>query len=120
MKIIGSTLHGILDYLTVIFLALSPSLFEMEGILKNFTYGLAAVHLALTILTRFELGLIKIIPFKIHGLIELLVAVALTAVAFWFNKNGNLQGFYYYLWLALIIVLVFVLTDFKSGTAKGN
>ena len=120
MKIISSKVHGILDYVTVIFLALSPTLFHMEGNLKNFTYGLAAVHLLLTVLTRFEFGLIKLIPFKIHGLIELIVAVALAAVAFWFYSDNNILGFYFYIWLCIIILAVFLLTDFSSGTARGN
>ena len=115
MKIISSKVHGILDYITVIFLALSPTLFHMEGNLKNFMYGLAIVHLLLTILTRFEFGIIKLIPFKVHGLIELVVAVALAAAAFWFYHNNNTLGFYFYIWLAIVISIVFLLTDFGSG-----
>ncbi len=120
MKIITSKIHGILDYLTVIFFALSPTLFHMEGNLKNFTYALAFVHLLLTIFTRFELGLVKLIPFKIHGLIELVVAIALTAVSLWFNHNNNTLGFYYYLWIAIVIAIVFLLTDFSSNKEAGN
>ena len=121
MKIISSKIHGFLDYLTVVFLAFSPTLFHMEGNLKNFTYGLAVVHLLLTILTRFEAGLIKIIPFRIHGFIELLFAIALTGGAFWFKPHDNSTlGYYYYIWLALIILVVFVMTDFKSSRSGGN
>ena len=114
MKIISSRLHGILDYTVVIFLLASPILFKMEGNLCNFTYSLAAIHFLLTILTRFELGIFKIIPFPLHGLIEFLVAIALVLVSFWFNKNGNSLGYYYYLYFAISIMLVFVITDFKG------
>jgi len=117
MKIINSKVHGILDYLTVVFLAASPTLFDMEGDLRTFTYILAAVHLLLTVLTRFELGIIKVIPFPIHGIIEILVAVSLAGVSLYFNQQDNMKGFYYYIWLAVVIALVFLLTDFKNNEA---
>jgi len=114
MKIISPKLHAILDYIVVIFLLASPALFKMDGILCSFTYGVAAIHLLLTILTRFELGLIKVIPFPLHGIIEFFAAIALALVSFWFNKNGNAFGFYYYLYFAIAIILVFTLTDYKG------
>lgn len=115
MKIISSKVHGILDYLTSIFLFAAPALFEMDGSLCNFTYTLAAIHLVLTALTNFEPGIFKIIPFRIHGLIEVIVSVALIAVAFWFSSNGSDLGFYFYIGLAIVILIVFLLTDFKGS-----
>ena len=114
MKIISSKLHGILDYSVVLFLLASPTLFKMEGTLCTFTYALGVIHFLLTILTNFELGIIKIIPFPIHGLIEFFVAIALALISFWFNRNGNALGYYYYLYFSIAIMLVFVLTDFKG------
>ena len=115
MKIISSKVHGILDYLTVIFLFAAPTLFKMEGTLCTFTYALASIHFLLTALTNFEVGIFKVIPFRIHGLIELVVSVALIAVAFWFNSNGSELGFYFYIGLAVVILIVFLLTDFKGS-----
>jgi len=115
MKIISSKTHGILDYLVVIFLLAAPSLFKMEGNLCTFTYALAAIHFLLTILTRFEFGLIKVIPLPLHGLIEFFVAIALALVSFWFNKNGNTLGFYFYLYFSIAIMFVFILTDYKGS-----
>ncbi|MEO7962027.1 MAG: hypothetical protein ABIR19_10800 [Ginsengibacter sp.] len=118
MKIISPTVHAILDYATVIFLLAAPSLFAMEGPLSTFTYALAGIHFLLTILTSFPLGLIKVIPFRIHGIIEVIVSLALAGVAFWFKSNDSLTGFYFYLVLAVIIMIVFVLTDFKENSPK--
>lgn len=115
MKIISSKAHAILDYATVAFLLAAPSLFGMEGTLSTFTYVLAAVHFVLTALTSFELGLLKVIPFKMHGLIEVVVAVVLAGVAFWFRSNDNDLGFYFYIGLAIVIMIVFLLTDFTSA-----
>ncbi len=116
MKVINAKAHGILDYLTVAFLFLSPTLFGMDGTLAAFTYILGVVHLLLTILTDFEVGLIKVIPFRVHGIIEIIVAIALGIVAYWFYTLDNLPGFYFYLVVAMVILLVFFLTDFTSDT----
>lgn len=115
MKIISSKVHGLLDYATVVFLLAAPTIFKMEGTLCTLTYILAGVHFALTALTAFEVGLVKIIPFKLHGVIEIVVAVALGGVALWFKNNDNALGFYFYSGLAIVIMIVFLLTDFKSA-----
>lgn len=118
MKIISSKVHGLLDYATVIFLLLSPMLFGMQGNLATFTYALGAIHFTLTILTAFEVGLIKVIPFRLHGLIEIFVAIALVGAAFWFRSQDNGLGYHFYLALAVVILLVFMLTDFTSADRK--
>jgi len=120
MKIISSKVHGILDYATSAFLLLSPTLFKMDGSLCTITYILGVVHFCLTALTIFGVGIIKIIPFRIHGLIEVVVAIGLAALAFWFYHNDNTLGFYFYMALAVTIMLVFVLTDFKTSSINNR
>lgn len=118
MKVISSKVHGILDYATVVFLLASPTIFKMEGSLCTFTYVLAGVHFALTALTAFEAGLVKVIPFKIHGFIEVVVSLALAGVALWFRNNDNSLGFYFYIGLAIVIMVVFLLTDFTTAPKR--
>ena len=74
---LNSRIHGIIDYGVVIFLWLSPTFFGLPQITALFTYILGGVHLALTILTDFEMGLLKIVPLKVHGWIELIVSIIL-------------------------------------------
>ena len=64
---INSKIHGIIDYVVVLFLWAAPSLFNLPEVTSTFTYVLGGVHLALTVLTRFELGLFKVIPFRIRA-----------------------------------------------------
>lgn len=111
-------MHGILDYLLIVFVFASPTIFKMEGTLCTITYILAAVHLAMTVSTDFELGLIKLIPFRIHGLLEVVVTITLAILAFWFYNNGYEIGFYFYMALAIVIMIVFILTDFKTIPQK--
>ena len=114
MKIISSKMHGVIDYLLIAFVFASPTIFNMEGALCTITYILGGVHLAVTLSTDFELGLIKVIPFRIHGLLEVVVTITLAILATWFYSNGYETGFYYYMVLAIVIIIVFILTDFKT------
>jgi len=91
----------------------------MEGTLSTITYSLAAVHLLVTLTTDFELGLVKLIPFRIHGLLEIVVSIALAILAVWFYNSGYEAGFNYYIALAVVIMIVFILTDFKTPVNKG-
>jgi hypothetical protein len=115
MKILSSKVHGIIDYILVLFLATSPYLFKMESPLCIITYSLACVHFLLTILTNFEPGILKLIPFRVHGFIELIVAIGLGSLSLWFREKGNGLGFYYFAGLAVAILIVFNLTDFKGA-----
>jgi hypothetical protein len=118
MRLINSRLHGVLDYIVVAFLYAAPTLFNMDYMLEMFIYSTATLYLALAIITRFELGLIKILSFRIHGLIEVLLAVLFTSLAFWFNQQDDITGFYFYLWFAVLIMGVFVLTDFSTSDRR--
>lgn len=114
---VSSRIHGIIDYLSVAFLWLSPTMFDLPEVTSNFTYILGGIHLLLTILTNFELGIIKIVPLKIHSIIELLVALGLFGVAF---ILGNMEGSLarnFYLAFAFILLIFWYLTEYKAKEA---
>ena len=115
MKKLSPRVHSILDYFTVLFLLLSPSLFDMQTPGSVFTYVLAIVHLVLTLLTDFPAGVFKVVPLKIHGLIEIIVSIALIAIAVWFRRSGDNVSFYYYLIFAVILFIVWTTSEYKSG-----
>ena len=56
MKIISIKAHGVLDYVTVVAFAAIPSIFSLSGIPAYLSYTLAVVHLSMTLLTNFPLG----------------------------------------------------------------
>ena len=114
MKLLNSKIHGVIDYAVVLFLWLSPTLFGLGSITSIFTYILGAVHLILTITTNFEFGLIKIIPFKIHAIVELMVSIVLFAAAFYLGSlEGNLSR-NFYICFAIAVFLTWLITDYKT------
>ena len=116
MKILNSKIHGIVDYLFVLFLLASPTVFGLQGRAELFTYLLGAIHLVVTICTNFEYGLIRIILFKHHGWIELIVSFALVGVALYLGEVENELSRNFYFAVAILVFLTCLLTDYKSET----
>lgn len=113
MKIISSKTHAILDFVTVIALLAVPDLISLTHNATILSYTLAGIHFFMTIMTDFSGGIFKIIPFQMHGYIELLVGVALIALAFTVFKGDSTDEIYYAC-VGLIILIVFSITDYNK------
>lgn len=112
MQIISAKPHGVIDYLVVAFLLISPKLFGFTGLLANFTYAIAGVHFILTLLTNFNVGLFKVIPMPLHGLLELIVGIALIIVAF-AVFNYTEAGMVFYSLFGGAVLMVWYFTDYS-------
>ncbi|MFN9965263.1 MAG: hypothetical protein ACK52N_00165, partial [Lysobacteraceae bacterium] len=64
MKMLNASIHSTLDYVTVVVFASAPTLLDFSGAPAVLAYLLAAVHLAMTVLTDMPFGLVKIIPMR--------------------------------------------------------
>lgn len=67
MKVISPHMHGYLDFLTVILFLLVPALFGLNQVSALLVYSSAAAHLIMTLAPDFPFGIVKIIPFPVHG-----------------------------------------------------
>ena len=113
MKIISPKVHAILDYAVALFLIIAPNFINLSAFAATFSMALGAVHFLLSILTIFKGGAFKLVPFHIHGYIELIVSLSLGVLAFTiFGKN--MMDHFYFASLALAILIVFLLTDYKA------
>jgi len=115
MKIINPKIHGCLDYLVVLVFLAAPSLLHFSGTPAVLSYALAGVHLALTLLTNFPLGLVKVIPLKIHGYIELAVGPCLIALPFVLGLSSQPVVPAFYMTCGIVILAVWALTDYKAS-----
>jgi len=113
MKFISPTIHGLIDYLVVVFLLTSPATFGFTGLLAGFTYALGIIHLLLTVCTDYKPGIFKFIPLTIHSGIELMVGVLLIVIAYTLFSN-NPEGKLFYVIFGTVILLTWLLTDYKG------
>lgn len=120
MKVLNSKIHGAIDYIFVLFLWVSPSIFGLQEKATLLTYLLGAIHLIVTVITNFEFGLIKILPFKIHGWIELIVSFALVGVAFYLGSvEGELSRNFYFA-IAVLVFLTWLLSDYSIQSDRNQ
>ncbi|MFD0940449.1 hypothetical protein [Pedobacter boryungensis] len=115
MKIISPKIHAILDYVFVIFLIVAPNIIGLSTTAATFSMILGGIHLLLTLVTMFKGGVIRLIPFPVHGIIELVVSFTLAVLALTVFRKNMIDHFYYAA-LAITIFIIFILTNFKAKT----
>jgi len=81
MKIISTKVHGILDYLVGILFLAFPYIaaWDKNAPQSQVLFVLGALTLIYSIMTRYELGLFRLIPFGIHLMIDFVSGVFLAA-----------------------------------------
>ena len=111
---IGAVPHGVIDYLLVIILAFGPGMAGFQGRQAWFCYILAAVHFALTILTRFPLGILKHVGFPMHGAIEVIVGVLMIVFPWIAGFARGVLSRNFFMAIGALILLIWFLTDYRG------
>jgi hypothetical protein len=114
MRAIGPLVHGIIDYASVLVLAMAPTLAGFAGKQAMICYALAVVHLLLTLLTRFPLGLFRHVGFPIHGAIELIVGVLLIALPWLANFSAGINSRNFFVSFGFLLLVIWALTDYRN------
>lgn len=115
MNILSARLHGYLDVATVVVFLLAPFLFGLGGYVAAVSWGLAAVHLLMTLLTRFPLGVVKVIPFPVHGLVEVAVGLVLVlAMPRILGAGPGSPARTFFVGAGVVILAVWALTRYRD------
>ncbi|HEY5326500.1 MAG TPA: hypothetical protein VIJ27_05835 [Mucilaginibacter sp.] len=117
MKFISTKIHGLIDLLLLVLLLAAPYYFGFTGVLAMFTYMLAAVQLMLTVLTRYAIGIFKVIPPAVHGSIEFIVGIALIVLAYTLFKD-NADGKLFYVIFGTVLLLTWLVTDYQGAVPQ--
>ena len=111
MKIIPAFVHGIFDYIGGIALLAAPNLFgfaDVGGAAVMVPRIIGLIVLLQSICTRYEVGLVKLIPMKMHLMNDYFASLFLAASPwiFGFNEGPSNQ------WMPHVVVgiAVFVLS----------
>ncbi len=118
MKIISSEAHAALDYLTVVIFALAPTIIGLTDISAVISYVLAVVHLSMTLMTDMPFSLIKLVPIKLHALVELVVGPVLVI-------GGSLlelptQARIFFVAMGVIIFAVWLLSRYSHSAGQSG
>ena len=115
MRVLSPRVHGIIDLVTVVVLALAPFVIGLEGAPAAIAWSLAAIHLLMTLLTRFPMGVWKKIPFFVHGIVELIVGIALLILPSYAGYGPGSPAKRFYLAMGAAILVVWALTAYREG-----
>ncbi|HWH40470.1 MAG TPA: hypothetical protein VNU21_11570 [Usitatibacter sp.] len=114
MNVLSPRIHAALDYLSVLVLVLAPTLFGLNDVAATGAYALAAIHLALTLLTDFPGGVMKVVPLRVHGAVEIVVGVLLVLAPLVIPAATDLgmSGRIFFIGFGAVLVVVWAITDY--------
>jgi hypothetical protein len=116
MRFIDPKTHGVIDYLAVAVLAASPFLFGFAGTTAaTLAYGAAIAQLSLSLFTAYPMGVIRAIPFPIHGMIELSLGLFLSASPWIFGFDEMRTPRNFYLLTGASLFFVWVTTNYEAA-----
>ena len=82
------------------------------------SWGLAVVHLVMTLLTRFPLGVVKVIPFPVHGLVEVAVGLVLVlAMPRLLGAGPGSPARTFFVDAGIVILAIWALTRYRDPPA---
>ncbi len=115
MKIISTKLHGVLDYLVGIILIISPWLFGFanRGAQSAIPVILGIGAIVYSVFSKYELGIFKVIPFRIHLVIDALSGLLLASSPWFFGFAD--QVYMPHLIFGILEIMVVLLTKTQTS-----
>jgi hypothetical protein len=114
LRILAPRPHAIFDYALAVAFLIAPSVAQFSILPAALAYSSALIYLAGALVTQYPLGLVKRMPFALHGLWEVVMA-CLWILAPWFlgfSHEVSPANFFVLSGIALLFVAAF--TDYRA------
>jgi hypothetical protein len=115
MKFITPKIHGILDMLVTVVLFVAPSLFGFGREASAVSYTLGAAYIVVILATAYPYGLVKLLPFTVHGAIELVLSPLLIAMPWIAGFSYDMAGRAFFVAAGVLLFVVWLTTDYKAA-----
>ncbi len=119
-KPIGPTAHGAIDYGFVTMQVLAPRLFGLPGPTRVLCYAFAASQGLLNVLTDHSLGLVRVVPLRVHGQLETPFVPALLLLPWATGALKQQNARRYFLSFFGIALANYLLTDYNAYEPGGS
>lgn len=112
-KPLSRPVHGVLDYLYAAAIAIAPDLlhFEDEETATTLCRSTGLATVVTSLFTRYELGLVKVLPFKGHLAADALTGFLAIGAPWLFKFDGNPRARNTFVGFGLLAFLVVLLTQ---------
>jgi hypothetical protein len=107
--------HGVIDYVVDAVFLLAPSIFNFSPAAATLAYVVAGVHFLMNIFTRYPMGLVKVIPFPIHGTMELIASIVLVLAPNLFGFTTDVNATWFFRISGVAVFGVWSLTNYRSS-----
>lgn len=114
-KPISPKVHGVIDYLTVPLLLAAGPLFGFNGQPAETTSTLAGAVLVYSLFTAYPLGLVKMIPFPVHRVIDVALGGAMLVSPVVLGYDAAARNFF--VSMGVLSLIVVAVTDFSRRAA---
>jgi len=111
---IGAVSHGILDYALAIMLIIGPSVAGFAGVKATWAYIFGGLLFAMALLTRYPLGVVKVVGLALHGFVELLLIACVIAAPWFGSFTSGVTSPRFYWMMGLLMLVLWALTDFRG------
>jgi hypothetical protein len=113
LKILSPTVHGALDYALALAFLFLPGVLGFPNLAANTSQLIGLLYLGVSLLTRYPLGALKLIPFPAHGVLESIMAASWIVLP-WvlgFDEHASARSFFVAAGIGLLAVVL--LTDYQ-------
>ena len=104
MSLLPVSSHRTLDFVTVVGFAIAPFVLPLSAIAAWLAWGLAVVHLVMTLGTAFSDTSNAPVSLRLHASVELLVGIALAALPFVAGWSGTDRWFYVIAGVVILLI----------------
>jgi hypothetical protein len=114
MKFLTPTLHGLGDYAAALVLIVAPFFLGLkeQSMIAHWASIASGVGLIIySLLTDYTFSAAKVIPFKVHLVLDSLAGLVLIALAFVLNLEGIAQGYMIVMGAGVLLVVAVTKTE---------
>lgn len=117
MRILTPRIHGVLDYMLAASFGLAPFLFAFnDSIVEEvLCFAVAGTILVLSLLTRYPLGLLRLIPFPVHGAVEFIASLGLIGLPWLAGFSEDPLARNFFIVNGVLLFAVWLVTDYRGA-----
>lgn len=115
MRFLSPQVHAVLDYVVVAAFALAPLVLPIGEIPAALCWVVSAGQLLLSLLTAYPGGVVTAISFSTHGIVELLLSIALLVAPWALGFDGEPLARNVYLGSGLVLSAMWLVTDYEAA-----
>lgn len=117
MKLLNPLVHGLLDYALAAAFLILPGVLDFSDNAASLSRIIGVSYAGVSLLTKYPLGVLKLIPFPVHGVLESLMAASWIVLPWLAGFQDDSAGRTFFMIAGVGLLLVAAVTDYKASGA---